>query len=266
MKLSIITINYNNKAGLEITIDSVMSQTWHDFEWVIIDGGSTDGSADVIAELANNPEANISFWCSEPDNGIYHALNKGISHCSGEYISCMNSSDSFYDSGTLGCIFQHSYASDILYGDRVLVNNNENNVIEKGKKTVDLYDIVIIGLCHQTMFVKTHLLQQRGFDESLRFVADCKRWIELALEGRSFEYVETIVCNYDMTGISSINQNEFHDEKFAMLNSTLPSTLLTSLIRLYQYEEGHLTKRCCSILANGGVRSYFLKFFLKFFA
>ena len=89
MILSIITINYNNSDGLQRTIESVLSQTWTDFEWIVIDGGSTDGSLDIIKKHASH----FSFWCSEPDTGIYNAMNKGITHAKGEYLNFMNSGD-----------------------------------------------------------------------------------------------------------------------------------------------------------------------------
>ena len=82
MKLSIITINYNNKEGLQRTIDSVIGQTWHDFEWIIIDGGSKDGSKELIEQY----QQYFAYWCSEPDKGVYNAMNKGIKHAQGEYL------------------------------------------------------------------------------------------------------------------------------------------------------------------------------------
>jgi glycosyltransferase involved in cell wall biosynthesis len=101
MKLSVITINYNNLDGLKQTAESIINQTWKDFEWIIIDGGSTDGSREYIVNINENLNQKgwnpISYWCSESDKGIYNALNKGIFHCNGEFISCMNSGDSFFD-------------------------------------------------------------------------------------------------------------------------------------------------------------------------
>ena len=90
MKLSIITINFNNLAGLKKTADSVISQTWKEFEWIIIDGGSTDGSKEFIVSLNDDLNRNgwnpITYWCSEPDKGIYNAMNKGIGKAKGEYL------------------------------------------------------------------------------------------------------------------------------------------------------------------------------------
>lgn len=97
MRLSIITINYNNLEGLKKTVRSVMDQTWRDFEWIIIDGGSTDGSRELIEEVAARPDSQVSYWCSEPDKGIYNAMNKGTAKAKGEYYLFLNSGDSLYD-------------------------------------------------------------------------------------------------------------------------------------------------------------------------
>ena len=97
MKYSIITINYNNRDGLEKTIQSVINQTCQDFEFIIIDGGSTDGSVDIIKKYNDR----INYWVSEPDKGIYNAMNKGILQAHGEYLNFMNSGDCFFDNEVL---------------------------------------------------------------------------------------------------------------------------------------------------------------------
>lgn len=99
--ISIITINYNNKVGLKKTIESVIQQDFNSFEFIVIDGGSTDGSYDVIQEYRNY----IDYWVSEPDKGIYNAMNKGITIARGEYCNFMNSGDFFYDKNVLSSIF-----------------------------------------------------------------------------------------------------------------------------------------------------------------
>ena len=97
MKLSIITINYNNKAGLQKTIDSVICQTWRDFEWIVIDGGSADGSKELIEQY----QQHFSYWCSERDDGVYSAMNKGICISSGDWIMILNSGDYLYSRDSL---------------------------------------------------------------------------------------------------------------------------------------------------------------------
>ena len=111
-KLSVITINYNNKNGLIKTINSVINQTYKDFEFIIIDGGSTDGSLEVIQEYSGQ----INYWVSEPDNGIYHAMNKGIVMAKGEYCNFMNSGDCFFDEQVLKNAFSHNLSVDIFIG------------------------------------------------------------------------------------------------------------------------------------------------------
>jgi len=108
--LSVITVCYNNKEGLERTMKSVCSQTFKGKEWIVVDGGSTDGSLDFI----KHHSALIDNYISEPDNGIYDAMNKGIKQANGEWIICMNAGDCFTDSNTLYSIFSHSIGKDIM--------------------------------------------------------------------------------------------------------------------------------------------------------
>ena len=113
VRLSIITINYNNREGLARTIASVKAQNFSDYEWLVIDGGSTDGSRELIE--AN--KALFAYWCSEPDKGIYDAINKGTRHASGQYVSCMNSGDTYFSDDTLSRVFASPLTADVIYGD-----------------------------------------------------------------------------------------------------------------------------------------------------
>lgn len=248
MKLSIITINYNNKDGLQKTIDSINSQTWREFEWIIIDGGSTDGSRDLIEKTAADPSSNVKYWCSEPDKGVYNAMNKGISHCDGDYINCMNSGDVFYDSNTLMTVFDGKiYESEILYGDWI-----QDFGTHKNKRhfytPVDLYAIYMASICHQAMFVSCDMLKQRAFDESYRLYADWRRWMEAAIEGARFEFLNSIVCIYNMDGISSTCDGT--DEMLRARDCFKGVTLQTlEHIKKYEYEKTVI--RIHSLLNNG---------------
>ena len=111
MKYSIITINYNNSKGLRHTIESVINQTYRDYEFIIIDGGSTDNSVDIIKEY----QRNITYWVSERDNGIYNAMNKGVKIARGEYLSFINSGDMLYDPKVLENSLPYLQA-DIIHG------------------------------------------------------------------------------------------------------------------------------------------------------
>jgi len=237
MTLSIITINYNDVHGLQKTIDSVLSQTWKDYEWIIIDGGSTDGSKELIEKY----QQHFSFWCSEPDKGIYNAMNKGIGHIHGDYAIYLNSADVFYEETTLEKAFAVKRTADVLYGDWV-------RVLKKGLKTKrfpqhpDLYDFYRLNICQQAMFVRSELLKEEGFDESYRIVADWRRWIRSALRNNSFEYLGIKVCRFDMQGVSS-NQSALCDEESErMRQEVFPPMILKTLQRLDAYEHNKFLK------------------------
>ena len=126
-KISIITINYNNLEGLKRTMESVVNQTWREFEYIVIDGGSTDRSAAYIASQSEN----IDYWVSEPDNGIYNAMNKGIAKATGEYLLFLNSGDSFYDANVLQNVsnfFNNDlsiiYGNSVYFKDDLFAGNN----------------------------------------------------------------------------------------------------------------------------------------------
>ena len=110
--LSIITINLNNREGLRKTIESVVNQTFQDFEFIVIDGASTDGSVEVIQDYPR-----INYWISEPDTGIYNAMNKGIAKATGEYCLFLNSGDTLFQINTLTGILQSNPKGDIIFGN-----------------------------------------------------------------------------------------------------------------------------------------------------
>ena len=168
MNLSIITINRNNAAGLRRTIESVVSQTYTEFEYIIIDGASTDESVDVIKEYADK----ITFWVSEPDNGIYNAMNKGILKANGEYLLFLNSGDWLYSNQTLEKVFELNHHEDILYGDII-------SFVSENEQIPDIYPDQITGLrlfettiCHQSIFHKRSLFKNDKYNESYRVVSD----------------------------------------------------------------------------------------------
>lgn len=214
MRLSIITVNYNNKAGLEKTIESVMSQTWRGlppspspegkgspWEWIIIDGGSTDGSKEVIKELAQNPNSNISFWCSESDNGIYNAMNKGIAHAKGKYVNFMNTGDTFYNEHVLEDMMSYlgEGKADVLYGN-VSNEYKDHSEVKTFPEQLSFRWLYNDTINHQASFCKLDKLKQFMFDESFKIMADRKLWLQLYVHGCIFKYVPMTMVGYDHTG------------------------------------------------------------------
>ena len=158
MKFSIITINYNNKDGLERTVKSVISQTFQDFEYIIIDGGSTDGSVDVIKKFADR----IDYWVSEPDKGVYNAMNKGIQQAHGDYLNFMNSGDCYYDKYRLEKIMKYNLEADFVIGR----DFHEDSI--NGSSFTSIHPLLpnsfyfyISTLPHQSAFIKKEMLKMQ---------------------------------------------------------------------------------------------------------
>ena len=225
MKISIITINYNNREGLRKTIDSVVNQTYKNIEYIIIDGGSNDGSADYIKQCDNN----IDYWVSEPDNGIYNAMNKGIKIATGEYCIFMNSGDSFYSADVLDKIVPLLGDFDIVYGNTEYTDGKVRRSIDEPPYFSFLY---VSSFSHQSTFIRTELLKKYLYDESLKIVADWKFFLQtLIIDGCSFKAVNFMISLYDATGISSTNKLLYNQEREKVMASLFPEWMLNDYDR-----------------------------------
>lgn len=220
--LSIITINRNNAAGLRKTMESVFSQTYQDFEYIVVDGASTDGSVDVIKEFAEK----ITFhsgrdrvgsfkWISEPDTGIYNAMNKGVKMCHGEYTLMLNSGDYLVDEHVIERIMPVMDGTDIIQGNNIEeINNKIYRNRGYGKSDIDMYDILKGYFLHQASFCRRELFEKYGyFDESYRISGDAKFFMNcLGVNNASFKYVDIDVTNYDYNGISAPTDGEWNQQ------------------------------------------------------
>lgn len=235
MKVSIVTINWNNKVGLEKTINSVLSQTFTDYEFIVIDGASTDGSDDVIE--ANKDR--IDYWVTESDSGIYNAMNKGIYAAHGEYCYFLNSGDVFASNDVLSDIFKNDVKENFVCG----------NIIwdEKGKLRKDdsyrnrdwlfsLYDIYSGFLCHQAFLVKREMFDEYGYyDETLRIMSDWKHFmIAIGIHGENVQYVDVDIAIYNTDGLSStIGGKAILAEKRKVAQEELSDQVYREIDRLY---------------------------------
>ena len=225
MKLSIITINYNNKLGLEKTIQSIICQTFKDYEYIIIDGGSTDGSVDIIKKY----ESNINHWVSERDKGIYHAMNKGVMAASGDYCLFMNSSDTIYKPETLEEVFSQVICEDVIFGNLV-----SSGHIQKAVDKITLLNLLTHTIGHQSSFIKRSLLLNNPYDEKLKIVSDWKFFFqELILNNVSYKKVDTIIADFDMTGISMNNQQYLMQERDQELKKIFPPKIYEEIYRYF---------------------------------
>lgn len=199
MKVSVVTVCYNAINVIEKTILSVLSQDYSDFEYIIIDGGSTDGTIDVIRKY----EDRLVYWISEPDNGVYYAMNKGINAASGEWINFMNAGDEFVDSHTLSKFGEINLPDSVFY---VYADNLRQKNDEYHKAFPISHISKRIICCHQSAFVSTKIKDEIFFDTDLRICADYNQQLAIyAQYGKSaFYYMPIPIARYDnIYGISS---------------------------------------------------------------
>ena len=196
--ISIITVSYNAVSTIEKTILSVINQTYDNIEYIIIDGGSTDGTIEIIKKY----EHNISYWISEPDKGIYDAMNKGIKLAKGDWINFMNAGDTFYNNKIINEIFSYHCKGDILYGN-VYYEQNGYKIIKKA--TTPQLSNINLSFCHQSSFVKSSIIKKNPFNTIYKLSADYAMFMSLLSEGFKFIYVDICIAKYDRNGISSNN-------------------------------------------------------------
>ena len=203
--VSIITINYNNTAGLKKTIDSVISQTFQDIEFIIIDGGSTDGSVDIIKSNA----AKITHWVSEKDNGIYNAQNKGARKATGEYCLFLNSGDHLVESATLDKVVKE-LNKDIVYGDLLIEDAQRNRSNGISPDVLDVYHFMISTLWHPCTFIKRALFEKYGYyREDFKITGDYEFFLRVILKnGVSYRHIPVPISIFDMSGVSNDPENQ----------------------------------------------------------
>ena len=227
-KLSIITINLNNKPGLEKTIQSVINQTYKDFEYIIIDGGSTDGSSDLI----ENNEKDLNYWISEKDDGIYAAMNKGIKQANGEYCLFLNSGDCLYDKNVLANVFLSNPCKDIVYGN-IILDYGETQEIRLSPGRITLNHLFSNTLWHPVSFIKRKLFDIVGYyDTSFLIVGDYDFfWKAFITYNCSQQHINNIISVFNTQGISS--KQEFADLVRNERNLTQINNLDSKVIDLY---------------------------------
>lgn len=222
-KVSVITINFNNKNGLRKTIESVISQDYTGFEYIVVDGGSKDGSYDVLKEF----HSHIDFWISEPDDGIYNAMNKGVKRANGEYCIFMNSGDTFYNSNVLSSVFSAEYDADIISGIAHIGNKIWMPI---RKSDISLFRFFIGGLCHQATFIRRELLVKIPYDEKQPIVGDSKFFIEaLIINNSKYIDIDKNVCIYELGGISNDSEKQ-KKEIIKIFNELFPEKLVKDYI------------------------------------
>lgn len=224
-KLTIISINYNNIEGLKKTFESIKNQTWLAFDYIVIDGGSTDGGKELIEK-----NAQVTHWVSEKDNGVYHAMNKGIRLAKTDYVIFMNTGDYFYDNDVLYKAQKHfDKGISVLYGNTVYFNDNGYYREETPPEKLSFGFMSTSGINHQATFIKTSLFTKYFFyNEAYKICSDWEFFILiLCSKNESYEHIGGFICYYDFSGISADPKNLhiYNEERKITLEKYFPLML-----------------------------------------
>lgn len=201
-EISVITVCYNAAATIAATVNSVLNQTFRDFEYIIIDGGSTDQTLEILEDARKDTD--ISFkMISEKDRGIYDAMNKGIKLASGKWYLFLNADDSLFNNTVFEKFhsFQIDHDADVIYGDCNRIKGNESRI------DVADEDIELIRkgkfFCHQATFTKREWFDNFQFNEKFPICSDYDFFLRLYLNGAKFLHFPEVVCNYSVEGLSN---------------------------------------------------------------
>ena len=224
-KLSIITVNYNNGDGLQRTMDSVFNQTFKDFEYIIIDGGSSDGSKALIEKNAGT----LAYWVSEKDNGIYSAMNTGIAQAKGEYLLFINSGDELINNSILAEVAPELSAEDIIYGNVLFVKPDKTTYRGgfPGKLSFDFF--AEYTLAHPATFIRTEVMNRMGrYDDTFKICADWKFFMDAVFkENVAYKSLDKTIARFYLDGISSQDAYAgiIREERTSVLQKEYPAFL-----------------------------------------
>ncbi|MDD2974203.1 MULTISPECIES: glycosyltransferase family 2 protein [Aliarcobacter] len=198
-KVTVVTVTYNAEKYLEQTIKSVIEQDYPNIEYIIIDGASSDKTVDII----NKYEKYITYWISEPDSGIYDAMNKGIDIATGEWINFMNAGDSFVEKNTISKVVKKiGEDTDIISGDIFYIESDKKTY----KKSAKLENKLKHMFCfHQTMFTKISLMKKYKFNTNFKIAGDYDFILKCAMNNYNFKLVSIPIANFLAGGLSEAN-------------------------------------------------------------
>lgn len=260
-KISIITVSYNSVETIEQTILSVLNQSYSNIEYIIIDGGSTDGTVDIIKRYSEK----ISYWISELDEGIYDAMNKGIDKSSGDYIYFLGADDFLCDSSIIEKVAKTlsiNTKTDILSGPVWVLDRQLNLQITYSNKFS--LDDIYKGYCipHQGLFIRTSLLKKHYFNCNYKIVADYDLFLKLYFnKSIKFQFIDEKIAFYSNEGVSSTSVNERVNEDISVMRAhNIPSHYIHEYERAYRFSRRSMAKNKLKyILHRIGVLKSLLK-------
>lgn len=200
--VTVVTVCRNAEKTIKKTIESVLAQTYEDFEYIVIDGASEDKTYEIVCGFDEKfKKRNICFThISEPDNGIYDAMNKAADMAKGVWINYMNADDMFHSETILKDVFNNVDNSDVIYGDTLRIKDSIG-VIQKSRSPESIYKV--IPFCHQSAFVKTKIMKTQKFDVKFKIAADYKFFLNVYIAGGRFQHINKVISDYSLEGLSS---------------------------------------------------------------
>lgn len=208
-KLTIITICYNIVSTIKRTCESIVNQTFQDFEWIVVDGGSTDGTVDILKTYSSR----IDILISEPDKGIYNAMNKGIKLATGEYVNFMNGGDEFYDNKVLENVFEgKEYDADVIYGNSQHISDKIKQIKQTPSQITEYSIYHYYKLTHSACFIKTKIQKKNLFNEKMKISADREFFSKLLKHKYQFYKKNITISTFYEDGISSNNIDQKNKE------------------------------------------------------
>lgn len=221
-KISVITVNLNDIDGLRKTVESTLSQNFKDFEFIIVDGGSTDGSKEYISEM----DSHFAHWISEGDSGIYNAMNKGIKIAKGDYVYFLNSGDIFYSDDTLQKVSEKTVTGLDLYYGNLIYSWPKKQELVSFPSVLSYQFFVIDNINHQACFIKRSLFEEIFFyNEAYKIISDWEFLIYAVCKKEiSYQHLEMVISIYDTTGISTNinNRKAIYADKDEVIQKYFP--------------------------------------------
>ena len=213
--LSVITVVYNNAADIERTLLSVINQTYPNIEYIVIDGASTDGTLQIIEKYTNK----IAKLISEPDKGIYDAMNKGLALATGDYVIFMNSADEFYSAETVANVFAAAPDADIYYGETEMIGANNESLGQRRHKTPENFTWLDfkygMSISHQAIYIKRSLV--KSYEPKYQLSADIDWILYAAKKAKTVVNVHQYVAKYKVGGMSKHKHRQSLMERFDIM-------------------------------------------------
>lgn len=243
--VTVVTVVLNGRDFLERTIQSVLGQTYKNIEYVLIDGGSTDGTTEIIRKY----EDRLDYWLSEPDSGIYDAMNKGTKLASGEWIIFMNSGDLFYDNDVVSNVFAEDRGPcDLIYGNVEVNYGGRYTRIQKALGIDELWKGMICS--HQSVFTRTCLVSTLEFNRVNTISADFELIFRLKHDNRRFVYLDETISTVEAEGLSNSDRYRTIMSTWNVV-STHESSAKVSFYYLWKIADSAMRKAVKIVLPQG---------------